>query len=220
MKKTIKKISALLLIVTLTIGVCLTLCSFTQNEVEANEYATSDTGTDTIAVPEENEGEDNIFNKLFYEIEAYSSEILSALTFIASLAIMLCYKKGFLPLISGGINALGSGVNGLREQTSKLLGDTESLCKEISDRTASLEESSITMKEGFEKLRASVTANEKSLTEIERLKLVTECQIEMLYEIFMSAALPQYLKESVGEKISKMKSCLKSEEMTDDAQEQ
>ena len=33
-------------------------------------------------------------------------------------------------------------------------------------------------------------------------------QIDMLYEIFMSSALPQYAKDRVGEKVAEMKAQL------------
>ena len=35
-----------------------------------------------------------------------------------------------------------------------------------------------------------------------------KAQVDMLYEIFMSSSLPQYQKDSVGEKISSMRKSL------------
>ena len=37
---------------------------------------------------------------------------------------------------------------------------------------------------------------------------VLKAEIDMLYEIFMAASLPQYLKERVGERVAEMKHAL------------
>ena len=47
--------------------------------------------------------------------------------------------------------------------------------------------------------------DEKARGEYEKLRFIIEGQIDMLYDIFMSSALPQYQKDAVGERIGKMK---------------
>ena len=42
-----------------------------------------------------------------------------------------------------------------------------------------------------------------------QLRLVVDTQIDMLYDIFMSSALPQYQKDAVGERIAKMKGAIR-----------
>ena len=37
---------------------------------------------------------------------------------------------------------------------------------------------------------------------------MVKAQIDMLYDVFMSSALPQYQKDAVGERIAKMKEAL------------
>jgi len=44
--------------------------------------------------------------------------------------------------------------------------------------------------------------------ERQELKLILDSQIDMLYDIFMASALPQYQKDAVGEKIAKMKEAI------------
>ena len=45
--------------------------------------------------------------------------------------------------------------------------------------------------------------------EKKQLYLILNAQIEMLYDLFMSSALPQYQKDAVGEKIAKMKEAVR-----------
>ena len=54
-------------------------------------------------------------------------------------------------------------------------------------------------------VNARLDALEDERDERKKLTAVLSAEVDMLYEIFMSAALPQYLKDSVGERIAKMK---------------
>ena len=46
------------------------------------------------------------------------------------------------------------------------------------------------------------------------MRLVIEGQIDMLYAIFMSSALPQYQKDEIGERIKLMREVLNNNEIS------
>ena len=46
----------------------------------------------------------------------------------------------------------------------------------------------------------------------EKLSLLMNSQIDMLYEIFMQSSLPQYSKDAIGEKVAALKKELKDGE--------
>ena len=48
--------------------------------------------------------------------------------------------------------------------------------------------------------------------EKKQLRLLADAQIDMLYNVFMSSALPQYQKDAVGERIAKMKEAIAENE--------
>ena len=48
--------------------------------------------------------------------------------------------------------------------------------------------------------------------ENQNLTVIISAQIDMLYDIFMSSALPQYQKDAVGERVALMKEALRGNE--------
>jgi hypothetical protein len=69
------------------------------------------------AVSDEKE---SFFKSLFEAFEDNLSQILSALAFIGSLIIMLCYKRGLVPLVKDALAAIGAGVKKLGEKTNEM----------------------------------------------------------------------------------------------------
>ena len=174
------------------------------------EGAGEPTGSDTDVAPadptdEKPEPEENPFAAFFGVVSEYATEILSALTLIGSLILAYAYKKGLIPLISGGIKALGGAVTKIKDSAERAEGAGkelgESLCQGLSAAEACLYKIS----EALESTAASL--DKFKLDEGERLKttLVLTAQIDMLYELFMSSALPQYKKDEVGERIAEMR---------------
>ena len=54
-----------------------------------------------------------------------------------------------------------------------------------------------------------IRCSERKRTEnTEELSVIVGTQIDMLYDIFMTSALPQYQKDAVGERVAKMKEAL------------
>lgn len=157
------------------------------------------------------EEENGFFAELFYAFEVHASEILSAFAFIGSVIIMLCYKKGLLPIINDGLKALKSGIKAINEKSESFNEHAINLCDSIDSRLEHAEQLAEAVLKSAESVEDELDKIHKQSAENEKLKIILAAQIDMLYEIFMSASLPQYLKDSVGEKIGEMKSALGKE---------
>lgn len=166
------------------------------------------TGDTDAQAPEEGDTEtadEGFFGALFAEIEDRLAQILSALAFLGSLIIMICYKRGFLPLVKDGIGALASGVRSISEKTGELNLEATEITNKISAGLEDAQKLLLSMEGAVCTVNARLDALEDERDERKKLTAVLSAEVDMLYEIFMSAALPQYLKDSVGERIAKMK---------------
>ncbi len=176
---------------------------YTEKEYESEEY----------------EDNTNFFEKVYHEVSAYTSEILCALTFTGSMTLALAYKKGFLPLVEKSLVTIGNAVTKIKENTKEntelssqlgvniesKLNDTQELLTCLGKKIGALEES----------LNASFENESAARLENEQLRIVVDAQIDMLYDIFMCSALPQYQKDAVGERIAKMKGAIRENANTD-----
>ena len=179
--------------------------------------AADSTATETKEEAYENGAEpEGFFEGIYSAVNEHIGEILSALSFIGSLIIMICYKKGFLPTLANGVKELAGGVGKIDERANSIKEEANALIERVSD-TLKAESATI------EKIGDRLISLEEKLGKIsdtasyeKRFETVLSAEIDMLYEIFMAAALPQYLKDSVGERIAQMKKTLSSEGKTDD----
>lgn len=177
-------------------------------------YASAEDG-----IPEEStkeQTEENLFSKVYEEIAAYTSEILCGLTLAGSLTLAFAYKKGLLPLVEKSLLAIGNAVTGIKESTKenaeassalgvnigKQLSAAEELLRNLAQKVNSLDKA----------LGESLENENKARLEAKELRLVVDAQIDMLYDVFMSSALPQYQKDAVGERIAKMKEAIADNE--------
>jgi hypothetical protein len=158
---------------------------------------------------EEKSEEIGIFDAIYGSIRENLADILSALAFLGSLIVMLCYKKGLLPFIKEALAALSSGVRSISEKTASLDTETAKKSEEIEKRLAEMENLSERLFSAADSLVLS--EKERALCEIDkrRLSTILECQIDMLFEVLSAAALPQYLKERAAERLSAMKKEIK-----------
>ena len=155
----------------------------------------------------------NVFSAIFEQIKSYATEIFCAMTFIGSLILAYAYKKGLLPLIEKTLLSIGSSVSKIKERTESGAVATEELGASI---TAKLENSEALVNNMIDKIgEMNAELSQIKTSELERtdnckeLSIIVSTQIDMLYDIFMSSALPQYQKDAVGEKVAKMKEMLK-----------
>lgn len=156
--------------------------------------------------------EENVFDKMYADVSEYATEILCAMTFAGSLILAFAYKKGLLPIVKGSLLSIGNAVSKVKDSVGKSAEKGVKLGESIEKRL----ENTKTVLDGLvKKISELDTALEERLSdeserahEAEVLRLVLLSQIEMLRDIFMSAALPQYQKDAVGERIAKMKGAL------------
>ena len=150
----------------------------------------------------------NIFEQLYLTIYNNSDKLLSLLAFSGSLLLALLYKKGLLPILKNALSSLSSSVLKLKEQTSFYLEKTDSANMEITKRFESAQQLISTLAERIDELDGKLESKEVSQKKDAVQREIMKAQVDMLYEIFMSSSLPQYQKDSVGEKISSMRKSL------------
>ena len=181
-----------ILILIFTIAICATFCltAFAEGTEASEEYK-------------------SIFDIAAEFVSENCSEILSLMTFIGSLVIAFTYKKGLLPKLSGALKGIGGSVGTLKENTEKSISvisekmdaicneskNTEALCEALGEKVA-------TLSVGLDEIKSESG-------ERERMRLILEAQVDMLYDVFMNSALPQYSKDAVFERINAMKCVLK-----------
>ena len=175
-----------------------------ESEGEAALGATGEKNNETVEKDNgrSSDAEVSIFEKAYEGLLAKAPEITSLLAFIGSLIIILSYKNGFLPLVSDGIKALASGVKSISEKTDALEYGSEEFKNKIAEKIEKSEILLAKIEGSLEDLEARLSSRESEQKERAELKRVLLAETEMLYEVFMSAALPQYLKDSVGEKMA------------------
>lgn len=184
---------------------------------EPNESPTADDGADNsddvIGTEDDADtnvasGEENPFSLFFETVSAYSAELLSALAFVGSLILAFCYKKGLIPLVESALSAIAKAVGGIREKAEATESVSRELCESLTKRLEAAEGVIAELGTAISTTTAALDAYEKSGGERASMKIVLQAQIDMLYDIFMTSALPQYQKDAVGERISKMKEAL------------
>ena len=195
MKNKLKYLIALVLTTALFIGFAV--------------HASADEGAEEIT---KEQSEDNLFSKVYEEVASYASEILCGLTLVGSLTLAVAYKKGLLPLVEKSLLAIGNAVSGIKESTKESAEAGSRLKDNIEKRLTVASETLEALADKIgsldKALSASLEGDAKSRLEAKELRLVVDTQIDMLYDIFMSSALPQYQKDAVGERIAKMKEAM------------
>ena len=144
-----------------------------------------------------------------------ADEIFSAIACALSFALMLIYKKGMMPTLEGGVRSLAAGVKGIGEKASEIKSTTDSFAADIRDRLTAAERTLEALADGLGKLTAALDEREKNSYSADDLTTVMLAEIDMLYEIFNSAELPQYIKDRVGERIAEMKKTLEKRDKED-----
>ena len=154
--------------------------------------------------------EKNIFETVYDTLLMHSAEILSALAFIGTLIVSYAYKKGLLPVVKGTLSALTGSVGSIKESAARLGESSESRATELCERLCGLEQGLKRLSEGASSLEGEILKLEGTEREGEILRAIMGAQVDMLYEIFMSSAIPEYQKESVGARINTMRQSLEA----------
>ncbi len=149
--------------------------------------------------------EQNLFEEIYEVIELNADKIFSVLAFVGTLIVGLGYKSGLLPLLRDALSKLKGAIDGVKADSETAKAETGERLREISCAVESIEEQLSAMKWQYE-------SYEDICRDRESLRLILQGQIDMLYSIFMTSALPQYQKDEVGERISEMREELKNYE--------
>lgn len=152
--------------------------------------------------------EENFFAVLYNGISAYASEILSALALVASLILAYCYRRGLTPLIKNALTNFGTALSGMRDAAKSGEENSKLISEALTERVASAEEVISKLTENITKVSEALDRQAEESGEMANMRVILTAQIDMLYNIFMTSALPQYQKDAVGEKISAMREVL------------
>ena len=172
---------------------------------EAAENGAPEDDANSTHEEEAKNSEISFFAKAYEGLFEKAPEITSLLAFIGSLIVMFSYKRGFMPLVSDGIKALAGGVKSISDKADALEYESEEFKKKTKESLDATEKLLLRMESSLKDVEERLKERENEQKEKAELKSVLLGEIEMLYEIFMSAALPQYLKDSVGEKMAEIR---------------
>ena len=213
-------LSALLLSLTLTLNVCA------EEAMETSEIEKS--GEITEIVPEnESSGEatedkneifiggsgdcsQNIFEDIYNLLELNADKIFSILAFVGTIIVSVGYKSGLLPLLRDALSKLKNAIDGVKAEGELNKALTESKMAEISDKIAEIESTLEKGNKELSRIEWQFENYEELMDERESMRLILQGQIDMLYAIFMSSALPDYQKEEIGIRMKQMREELAS----------
>ena len=154
--------------------------------------------------------EANIFAQIYSVAKENADKIFSALAFIGTLIVGAMYKSGLLPLLSDALGKLRGALDGIKSENERYESIVGAKISDIGNSVKSIEESIGKTNGEIARIESSLATYERALAERESMKIILSSQIDMLYSIFMASSLPQFEKEEIGNKISKMREELNS----------
>ncbi len=149
--------------------------------------------------------EQNIFEDIYSVVENNADKIFSILAFVGTLIVSIGYKSGLLPLLNDALSKLKGAIDNVRE-------NNERSNAESAGKIDGIAESVRTMESELSLIKTKVKDYDLLHRERETVRVLLEEQINMLYAIFISSALPQYQKDEVGARIQSMREELASYE--------
>ena len=153
---------------------------------------------------------DNIFEDIYRMLESNADKIFSILAFIGTIIVGVGYKSGLLPLLRDAISKLKGSIDRVKEDNDTNNRTTGEKIKDITTAITEINETLTKNTEEIARIEWQFDGYEEMCREREAMRVVLEGQIDMLYAIFMSSALPQYQKDEIGGKISQMREELSS----------
>jgi hypothetical protein len=218
MKKILTVLFALLVIISLTATTAFAYSEESESDGSVYDVSVTDESAGAVVVTEQAEdgaADDNKVDEgTVWADEAYgialknADKIFALLACVSSLIVGFAYKKGLLPLVKNAISTLGSGVASLKEHSERAADAANGALTEAAERLSRAEECFGLISERLAALENELEAARESSVKDKELRLILNSQIDMLYEIFMSSALPSYQKDAVGERVAEMKHAL------------
>ena len=187
----------------------------TENEVEATQKAEDKTASEKEDLKSEAPPEDqpeNAFQSLYDLFISHLSEILSLLAFVGSLICAFLYKSGLIPMLQKGLSALGHTAEKIKESTTVAEDGRKADYDALKSRLTTLDNSLTTLGERLADYTDRLEEKAKCEAREKRLTALISEEVELLYDIFMSSALPEYEKARVGERVAKMKEVISTYE--------
>ena len=197
MKKFLLLIISLISVITLTLSLSVTALAEDSVESEASDTAYTESAEENAA--------SNPFSEIYGLMLQNSDKIFSALAFISSVILALTYRKGLIPTINTGLSAIKKSADAFKNSTAESIVKTEQSLDFLTDKFASCISALESISKYIDELAVRLDSIEDEKKSASSLKTVMLSQIDMLYEIFMNSALPQYSKDALGEKVSQMK---------------
>lgn len=197
MKKFLLLIISLISVITLSLSLSVTVLAEDSVESGASDSAcpeSSDENTDSSP-----------FSEIYGLMLQNSDKIFSALAFISSVFLALTYRKGLIPTINTGLTAIKKSADAFENSTAESIVKTEQSLDFLTDKFALCISTLESMSKYIDELAVRLDCIEEEKKSASSLKNIMLSQIDMLYEIFMNSALPQYSKDAIGEKVSQMK---------------
>ena len=180
-------------------------------EGDASTPATFDedgTSTETEENEDASRTEGNIFDDIYAGFMKYSSEIMSLLAFVGSIILAIAYKLGLSPLIEKTLSGVLGAIGKLKENVALSEENAEKVSAALTERLESAERVITELNGAVAKMSTAIDTEKANVKWNEQIKTVLTAQIDMLYDIFMTSALPQYQKDAVGERVQSMRSVL------------
>lgn len=210
MKK--NRIIAVILLIAVFLA-AFSVVSLAADEDTADTIDTPEVSTDTEIDGETDEGEgsidtENVFETLFIKVKNHAGEICSALALIASLILAYCYKCGLMPIIQNALSAISSVLSGIEKGADESSRASAEAISALKDRLERAEELIEKLGENMDTLVEDLRVRTLEAKSSEDTRVILSAQVDMLYDIFMTSALPQYQKDTVGERIAAMRGAL------------
>ena len=174
---------------------------------ESDETVMTDEAIE-VEIGGEDTGNENPFATLYDYACENADNIFSALAFIGSLVIAFFYRKGLMPALSSALGNLRASVKSFGDTAEKSLKNSEEACAAIKDSIDLVGKGLDTLCISVAEIDKRLCRSEEQLNDTRVMKTIMSAQVDMLYNIFMSSALPQYSKDAVGERIAEMRAML------------
>lgn len=201
MKRTNTKFTKLIISLLLLVTLLLAFGSF----AFASEIAADEITSEEVA-------KENVFAEIYSVVKANADKIFSALAFIGTLIVGAMYKSGLLPLLSDALSKFKSTLDTIKSENERYESIANAKISDIGNSIKGIEDSIIKTNAEIARIENELGTYEAALAERESMKIILSSQIDMLYNIFMASSLPQFEKEEIGNKISKMREELNSYE--------
>ena len=213
--KFLKTLFVLLAIFTATVALSLSAFAESSPVADADEIIPISEGGSTEITKEDTENSTDeegstFFASLYVGAREHLGEIFCALTLVGSIFLAFAYKKGLLPVVTKALGAISSSVGKLGENTDTFTSKIEGESKRLVESLGLVQEKIVCFENALSRIEEELLAARVNGSMLEKTERTLEEQIEMLYELFMSSALPQYQKDAVAKKIADMR--LRSED--------